>query len=168
MLIAYLLAHYLNRLIACARLPGTSTALYVLAGASKTPSHAVHLLADVFAAQPFERLDLQLRTNAGSSRKVLGSQLGDLFARCGLPSEFEWDEKYVVTPLWKRDEFQPSADEKRADENAAQKKIQDLLVKMDPVGQLASSNVQRILGIGAQCSLGAMANLWGVGDITFA
>ena len=107
--------------------------------ASKTSSGTVHLLADVFVAPPFERIDLKLRTNAGSSRKVLTSQFGDLFARCGLPSEFEWDEKYVVTPLWKRDEFQPSADEKRADENAAQKKIQDLLAKMDPVGQLALS-----------------------------
>lgn len=83
-------------------------------------------------AQPFQRIDIEL---TGSSRKALASQIGNLFEQCGLPSEFKWDEKYIVTPLWKRDEFAPTADDKRADVNASQKAMKELLHKMDPALQ---------------------------------
>ena len=88
-------------------------------------------MIDWIAAQPFQRIDIEL---TGSSRKALASQIGNLFEQCGLPSEFKWDEKYIVTPLWKRDEFAPTADDKRADVNASQKAMKELLHKMDPVG----------------------------------
>ena len=93
-------------------------------------------MTGAIAAQPFPRVDIQLRTKAGTSHKGLAAQFSSLFAQCGLPSEFEWDEKYVVTPLWKRDEFEPSEDHRRADANKAQKAMQELLEKMDPVSML--------------------------------